>query len=239
MKHISELTNVACLTTAREEKKESSALDPLCAQLVDQVFIKFALLCREYDAMYADKRRENAEKLQWTLAFTKHNLRLKSQIQDALDQTELHKWGKPPQLGQFLEWCKPSFRKLGLLDKHQAYDLAIKINRQFADPVKMSESQELVLRRAISQTGSFTLRNLPESKTRPVFERNYEITVNQWIKGEFDEIPTGLEDRTKETQEIKRQEAVIKPEYKNVKGHNEAMEAIRSMGINVKNTNSR
>lgn len=228
MKHISQLTNVACLTSAREEKMESNALDQVCAQLVDQVFIKFALLCREYDAMYADKRRENAEKVQWTLAFTKHNLKTKSQIQDALDQTELHKWGKPPQLGQFLEWCKPSFRKLGLLDKHQAYDLAIKVNRQFAEPIKMSEAQEMVLRRAILQTDSFKLRNLAESTTRPIFERNYEITVNQWIDGKFEDIPLGLTDKTDETIEIKKQEAVIKDEFKSLKKES-ALQAMKNM----------
>ncbi len=228
MKHISQIASVTCLTTAREEKMESNALDQVCAQLVDQVFIKFALLCREYDAMYADKRRENAEKLQWTLAFTKHNIKTKPQIQDAIDQTELHKWGKPPQLGQFLEWCKPSFRKLGLLDKHQAYDLAIKVNRQFGETIPMTESQSMVLRRAINHTGSFTLRNLPESQTRPVFERNYEIIVNQWIDGKFEDIPLGITDKTDETIELKKQEAVIKDEFKSMKKES-ALQAMKNM----------
>lgn len=228
MKHISQIANITCLATAREERIESNELDQTCAKLVDQVFIKFALLCREYDAMYADKRRENAEKLQWTLSFTKHNLKTKHQIQDALDQTELHKWGKPPQLGQFLEWCKPSFRKLGLLDKHQAYDLAIKVNRQFGESIPMSETQSMVLRRAINNTGSFTLRNLPESQTRPAFERNYEIIVNQWIEGKLEDIPIGLEDKTDETIELKKQKAVIKDEFKSIKKES-ALQAMKNM----------
>lgn len=107
MKNISEIANVACIDNAREEKK---VLDPLCVALVDKIFVKFALLFREYDALYADSRRENAEKTQWVNAFMKNNIRNESQLKNAIDKTELHTYGRPPQLGLFLSWCKPEIK---------------------------------------------------------------------------------------------------------------------------------
>lgn len=195
MKHISQLTNVACLTTAREEKVESNTLDPVCAQLVDQVFIKFALLCREYDAMYADKRRENAEKLQWTLAFTKHNLRSKNQIQYALDQTEVHKWGKPPQLGQFLEWCRPSPEALGFPTFEQAYQASIQVNRQFSDYKHQDDRVDAVIRHAVAQIGSMTYREMKIENARKAFKSYYEIALQQFIDGELKVIPKQLPEK--------------------------------------------
>jgi hypothetical protein len=87
-------------------------LDPLCVALVDKIFVKFALLFREYDSLYADPRRENAEKTQWVNAFMKHNIRNESQLKNAIEQTELHVYARPPQLGQFLSWCKKPIKPL-------------------------------------------------------------------------------------------------------------------------------
>lgn len=103
MKKISDIANISCINNAREER---IPLDPLCVSLVDKIFIKFALLFRDYDSIYADERRENAVKMQWINAFMKNNLRSQDQIENAINQTELHPYGTPPQLGQFLAWCK-------------------------------------------------------------------------------------------------------------------------------------
>lgn len=230
MKHISQLTNVACLTTAREEKMESTTLDPVCAQLVDQVFIKFALLCREYDAMYADKRRENAEKLQWTLAFTKHNLRSKAQIQHGIDQTEVHKWGKPPQLGQFLEWCKPSPESLGFPHFEQAYTASIQMNRQFSDYIHPDERVDTVIRHAITQIGSMSYREMKIENAKKTFKSYYDIALKQFIAGELKVIAKQLPERAESHPSDKKRTA---------EARQRAMDAIRGMGINVKRTDDR
>lgn len=185
MKHISQLANVACLTSVREEKMEKNMLDQICAKLVDKVFIKFALLCREYDGLYADTRRENAEKLQWTLAFTKHNIRTQQQIQHALDQTELHKWGKPPQLGQFLEWCKPSPERLGFPSFEQAYNASIEMNRQFSTYCYPDERVDTVIRHAVNQIGSMSYREMKIENSKKTFKSYYDSALEQFIKGDL------------------------------------------------------
>ena len=107
MKKISEVANVSCIETARESRKP---LDPLCVALVDKIFIKFALLFRDYDSLYADGRRENAVKMQWINAFIKNNIRSQEQIENAINETEFHPYGSHPNLGQFLAWCKKEAR---------------------------------------------------------------------------------------------------------------------------------
>ena len=109
MKKISDIANVSCIKNARESKQ---MLDPLCVALVDKIFVKFALLFRDYDSVYADGRRENAVKMQWINAFMKNNLRFQEQIENAINETEFHPYGSHPQLGQFLAWCKKEVRPL-------------------------------------------------------------------------------------------------------------------------------
>jgi len=225
MKHISQLTNIACLDVAREEKTESTMLDPMCAYLVDLVFIKFALLCREYDALYADKRRENAEKLQWTLAFAKQNLKTKPQIQYALDRIDAHKWGKPPQLGQFLEWCKPSPQDLGFPSLEESYLASITMNRQFSEYRHKDDRVDTVIRHAIYQIGSSNYREMTAENSRKIFKIYYEIALQQFIAGDLQPIPKALTTQPESHPEDKQRTDAARLK---------AIDTMRKMGINFK-----
>jgi len=228
MKHIADITNLAFLDSAREEKIEKNTLDPACSQLVDQVFIKFALLCREYDALYADAERENAEKLQWTLAFTKHNLKTKSHIQHALNQTEKHKWGRPPQLGQFLEWCKPSLESLGFPSPLEAHAISIQMNAQFSIYKHEDKRIDLVIRHVIRQIGSFQYRTMSAIDSKKAFEAYYAIATRDYLNGNLKDIDKMMEDKTHVTEEVEKQDNIVMPEYRSL-GREESLAAMKKL----------
>lgn len=225
MKHIGEIAKVSCLESAREEKKEQSQLNPKCSQLVDLIFIKFALLCREYDALYADTRRENAEKLQWTLAFTKLGITTKNQIQFALDKTGLHKWGKPPQLGQFLEWITPSPNDVGFPDVHKAFAIAGRINVLYGDYIHPHVATDTVIKHVIDQIGATKFRSMDEKSALKLFETYYAVSCRQYIQGELKDILRTLP-QTPEPHPIDKK--------KSDEARRKCMEELRSKGFAIK-----
>jgi hypothetical protein len=229
MKSIGELTPTV-LDKARESKDEKNMLDPLSGQLVDKVFVKIALICRGFDSFYADRNRLNAEKTQWILAFTKLGLRNQSQIQPALNKLEFYRYPNPPQLGEFLEWrhCKPE--DIGFPSVDEAYQMSILLNRQFSDYKIDDERVETVIRHAIRQIDSMTYRSMPIAKAKPAFEYNYTVSLRQFMEGKLEVIKKAISEKP---------EAHPSDKPRSDEARKSAMEAIRSMGINVKRTDDR
>ena len=224
MKPISEV--VISALDAKRESNQQATLDPLCVRLVDKIFVKIALLCRGFDSFYADRNRLNAEKTQWILAFTKLGIRNQSQIQQALNALEFYKYPNPPQLGEFLEWRHSKPESMGFPTVDEAFQLSIQLNRQFSDYKCEDPRVESVIRHAIRQIDSLTYRSMPIHKARPTFEHYYTVALRQFMEGKLEEINSSIEDKSSESQEIKKQESIIKPEYKSVNSHSAAMNAL-------------
>lgn len=201
----------------------NQTLDPLCAVLVDKIFVKMALICRGFDSFYADRNRLNAEKTQWIIAFTKLGLKNQSQIQSSLDSLALHRFPNPPQLGEFLEWRNGDPQKLGFPSVEEAYQLSLKINRQFSNYRHEDERIDAVIRHVIAQIDSMTYRSMPTSKSRDVFEHFYNIALRQFMGGNLDVINKAIEDKSIEPTEVKKQQAVVNPEFKEIKDFKSAI----------------
>ena len=96
--------------------------------------------------------------------------------------------GWPPTLPEFRTLCTPTAKDLRLPPLDAAYREAARADRDH----RWSHPAVYV---AAQVTGLFELRTLPESKSRPLFDRAYEIVVRRVLAGEqFDTpIPKGLE----------------------------------------------
>lgn len=190
-------------------------LNPLCSSLVDQVFIKIALICRGFDAFYADRTRLNAEKMQWVLAFTKLGYTEKSHIKMALHKLELHKYPNPPQLGEFISWCTVTANDFGLPAFEEAYKISIQMNRQFSDYQHECDKTHTVIKHAIRTIGNTDYRAMDIDSARKAFERNYEIACRQFMNGELKEIPKAIaatpnpHPQDKERNALARKEAML------------------------------
>lgn len=229
MKHVSELVP-ANLSDIREQKEAQVILDPLAGQLVEQIFVKIALICRGFDSFYADRNRLNAEKTQWVLAFSKLGIKTRKQIEPALNRLELHRYPNPPQLGEFLEWRKCSPQDIGLPEFEKAYQMSILINQQFSEYKPECNKTFTVIRHAINSIGTMAYREMKMDKARKMFQHAYEVACRQFMEGELKEIPKAITEKPEEHPSDKARSADARLR---------AMEAIRSMGINVKRTDER
>jgi len=202
-------------------------LNEFSVRLVEFVFAKFYLLCRGSDALFADEDRLKAEKTLWYAAFTRDNLRHPDQIQKAMRSLERHKFHKPPQLGEFLSWNEPTLADYDLLPKEQAYNRAYQLMRD-GDIAGMSDSQLVVLEHTIRESDRHFLKTNNMNKTQPVFYRNYEIAVRDFMGGNLKSIAKGIEDKSSETAEIEKQNE-IKKDFDNLKGYESNMSHIKEM----------
>jgi hypothetical protein len=227
MKHIGDLVDKQ-LQEARNEKEERVMLDPLAWQLVDQIFVKMALLCRGFDSFYSDRNRLNAEKTQWVLAFSKLGIKSKRQIEPSLNRLESHKFPNPPQLGEFLDWRKSSPKDIGLPEFEKAYQISIQINQQFSEYRPDCNKTYTVIKHAINSIGSMAYREMKIDKARKMFEYAYDVSCRQLMDGELKEIAKAITEKPNEHPSDKARSADARLK---------AMEAIRGFGISVKKTN--
>jgi len=209
----------------KERDSREKILDPLCAQLVDKVFVKMALLCRGFDHFYEDRNRLNAEKTQWVLAFTKLGLRNDSQIQFALTKLESHRLPNPPQLGEFLEWIKPKPESLGFPSVDEAYNLSIRMNQQFSDFLPDDDRVATVIKHAINQIGHLTYRSMKIEAARKTFATYYEIALRQFMDGKLELIKKSLPEKP---------ELHLSDKQRNDEARAKAMGAFRAMGFDIR-----
>lgn len=90
--------------------------------------------------------------------------------------------GWPPTLPEFRALCTPTAEDLGLPTPDAAYREAAMADRdhRWSHPAVYAAAQA---------TGLFELHTLPESKSRPLFERAYEIVTRRVLAGEQFEAP--------------------------------------------------
>ena len=112
-----------------------------------------------------------------------------AQVGHGLSRCATHREGGwPPTLPEFRALCTPTAEDLGLPTPDAAYREAAMADRdhRWSHPAVYAAAQA---------AGLFELRRLPESKSRPMFERAYEIVARRVLAGEqFDApIPQALE----------------------------------------------
>ncbi|SEJ57487.1 hypothetical protein SAMN05216201_11152 [Pseudomonas linyingensis] len=94
-----------------------------------------------------------------------------------------------PSIGDFLELCQPSAEALGLPSAAAAYREAC----ANAHPAAGQRWSHPAVHHAACETGFSELRNLPEAKSRALFDRAYAVTVRMLLAGEpLREIPKAL-----------------------------------------------
>lgn len=235
MKQIGDLINVDNISVAREEKKNYSTIDPMAVKLVEYVFAKFYIHCRGTDTLFADEKRKQAEKTQWQSIFTREGYTSVDHIRKAILKLERHRFPNPPQIGEFLAWNEATPDDLGLLTKEQAFNRSGEFIRE-GKLNDLSEDQNMLLEHAIRESDRYFMRNNPMSKTQPVFYRNYEIALRDFMNGKLKSIPKGLEDKSEETKEIAKQQEVKKG-FSHLKGYEQCMPEIRRiLGMNPDGT---
>lgn len=229
MKHVADLMNVDNLSLTREEKQVSTTLNPMSVKLVEYVFAKFYMLCRGTDALYMDHKRLLAEKTQWQSNFTREGYTCIDHIRKALLKLERHRFPNPPQLGEFLAWNESSPDDLGLLTNEQAFNRSAEFMRE-GKLKDLSDDQNMLLELAVNESNRFFMRTNTITKVQPVFYRNYEIIMRNFLEGKIKPVLKGIEDNRYETA-IKKQTMA----YEQFNSYEKAVAELRRiLGISTK-----
>jgi len=191
MKHIGDVIDVGLIKEIKAEKPAAS-VNYLSSNLVDWIFVVQAMACKGFDEYYADREKLAAVKAYWYSEFTREGIVQKKQVQLGVNKFAWYKYPKPPQLGEFLEWCKPAAEDAGLLSPDKAYTRSLEILRGIT-PSDLSAIQIDLIKHAIQESDSYFLKTNSRDKTEPLFKRNYVITIRNHIEGDLKPIPKAIE----------------------------------------------
>ena len=212
----------------RDTKESEKDLNPLTILVVNRLFNFFEANCPGYDKQYkGNESKLKMQKINFARAFMEEGISQIEQLELAIKKCRRESPINTPTVGQFLNWCKPSAEDLGLLPKEQAYNRAYQLMRD-GDLAGISAEQLKILQHAIHESDRHFLKNNSMLKTQPVFYRNYEIAVRDFIADKFKPIAKGIEDKSSEKAEIEKQNE-IKKGFENLKGYASNMSRIKEM----------
>lgn len=229
MQHISELIKPETLEVRREEKKARRELDPKTIEIINKLFLKFASIFPAFNTTFKTQAVMDSAKVEWTLAFMDSGINSVNQLEYGVKKARLSGRDFMPNVGQFIEWCTPTAQDLGFPNNEEAYLISIRMNVQFSDYKHPDVRVNAVIRHAINQIGTMKYREMKAETAQKVFKTYYAMALNQFCNGELKEIPKVIEDQSSQTEELTKSKAVVKEEFKAVRSHQSAMDAIKNM----------
>lgn len=192
MKSINQVVNKVFVNPSEyaiEPAQPKPLIDPASAQVVNALFAELKAIHPAWRSAWPNVEAENNAKRSWTKAFTSAGMCSIEQIRYGIERCRAN--GNPfmPSVGEFLNWCRPTPENMGLPSVARAYLQACGASHPSADSSRLHPA----VWHAACEAGLYLLARQPESKSRPVFERAYALTIEMIIRGEpLREIPKAL-----------------------------------------------
>lgn len=172
-----------------EPEQTRPIIDEGSARVINMLFAELKAIHPAWRAAWPTQKMEESAKLSWTKAFTAAGLRNVEQMLYGIELCRAN--GSPfmPSVGEFLKWCRPTPENIGLPSVERAYMQACAASHPSTDISNLHPA----VWHAACETGLYVLARQQESRSRPVFERAYAITVDMVARGEpLREIPSAL-----------------------------------------------
>lgn len=170
-------------------KPSPNPLDPAAVEIVNVLFTQLQAIFPAWRQAWPDTAALAAAKRNWVRAFMAAGIRDVEQIRYGLQQCRLSGSDFAPSVGKFIQWCRPTPEALGCPTVEQAYLQACRL----AHPAADRSGAHAAVWHAACETGLHVLRDFPESRSRPVFERAYSLTLEQVARGaELRSVPKAL-----------------------------------------------
>lgn len=192
MKSVTEL-----MTTATRSNRPASAapvqhpqsVDPSTAGVVNALFTELQSIFPAWRQAWPDDKALSAAKKTWTKGFMAAGINTIEQIRFGIEQCRQSGGDFAPSVGRFIRWCEPTPEMMGLPDAAKAYREAC----ANAHPAASRNWSHPAVHHAACETGFYELANMPEERSRKLFDRNYAITVRMVMTGQpLREIPLAL-----------------------------------------------
>lgn len=169
--------------------KSPRQIDPATAEVVNRLFAELQCIFPAWRQAWPDNKALAAAKRSWIKGFAAAGINTLEQIRFGLGQCRQSGSDFAPSIGRFIQWCKPTPELLGLPSADAAYREACRK----VHPAFTGNWSHQAVYHAACQTGFYELDNLPEERSRKLFDRNYGATVEMVMAGEpLREIPKAL-----------------------------------------------
>lgn len=167
-------------------------IDPATTEVVNRLFLELQAIFPAWRQAWPNDRALAAAKRSWIKGFAAAGITSLEQIRYGLEQCRLSGGDFAPSVGKFIQWCRPTPELLGLPSANAAYREACRIAHPAADRTGIHPA----VYHAACETGFFELASLPEEKSRRLFDRAYELTVQMVLNGQpLREIPKALPEK--------------------------------------------
>lgn len=165
------------------------AIDQGTASVVNKLFVELQSIFPAWKQAWPTTEALDAAKKSWIKGFMAAGINSLEQIRFGIQQCRKSGGDFAPSVGRFIRWCEPTPEMMGLPDAAKAYREACRI----AHPAADRSDVHAAVYHAACETGLYELANLPEERSRKLFDRNYAITVRMVMTGEpLREIPLAL-----------------------------------------------
>lgn len=135
------------------------------------------------DALFESAKKE------WIKAFSQVELNSIEKIKFGISKFRMSTSPFVPTPGQFIAMCNPTAEDIGLPSSQDAYREAC-LN---SHPTAIKKWTHPAIYHAWKETGAHELSNLSQQQSKPIFERNYEITIRMILDGKtLQEIPLAI-----------------------------------------------
>lgn len=181
MKQVSEVTLQQALAAGRKAPKaQPQSLDLEAQQVVVSLFRELKAIFPAWRNAWPSGDDEAAARRSWIKAFAAAGLRNLDQIRYGVERCRQSASPFMPSVGEFIQWCQPTPEMLGCPSVEQAFLQAC----QLAHPAADQRGVHPAVWHAACEAGLNALRNLPENRSKPLFERAYLITLRMVERGE-------------------------------------------------------
>lgn len=150
-------------------------VDQRTAEIVNTVFDKLQGIFPAWRQAWADDTALFNAKREWIAGFIQGGINSDEQLAFGFQQARKSKSAFLPNVGQFVDWCKPTAELLGLPSEAQAWDEALR-----------GTYTHKAVRIAAEATSTFDLKSAThnDKALRQRFERNYAIVMRRAQTGQ-------------------------------------------------------
>jgi len=175
------ISNLVSLDKVKSNSEQSEPNNHKTAEVINWLFKELRSNFPAFQYAWPTENDLRQAKKTWLKAFVPAGINSIEQLQYGLNKCYLMEKPFVPSPGEFIKWCQPTPKDLGLPDYDEAYDEACRNS----NPTVTKRWTHDVVYYAWSKTGSFDLRSLPASKTRHEFEKNYKEAIKLHAEGKI------------------------------------------------------
>lgn len=201
MQKISSAIDLEKISTSLEAPKQENMAREQTAEVVNKLFREMSAIFPAFRTAWPTEDDLKRAKVNWVKAFQSEGINTIEQLRFGLQKCRKIDRPFAPSCGEFISWCKPEAKDLGLPPEFEAYNLAVRMSSQFSDFVPECENTHTVLRHVLQQIGIFEFRSMIAEKAKKTFGHYYAISCQQFVNGELAIIPKALPQKIDSTQE--------------------------------------